>query len=167
MLKPAHPVEVVLDHEWIAAHIPHQGGMCLLDAVLAWDAQHMTCRASSHRDATNPLRQFGRLGAACGVEYAAQAMAVHGALMDSTSDKSNTHVATPRPGMLVGIRSLTLHVAQLDDLTADLKVYAERLSGDSSMLLYAFAVQAGDMLLLEGRASVLLGPTETAPTLRT
>jgi predicted hotdog family 3-hydroxylacyl-ACP dehydratase len=69
--------------------------------------------------------------------------------------------------MLVGIRSLTLHVAQLDDLTADLKVYAERLSGDSSMLLYAFTVQAGDMLLLEGRASVLLGPAEAAPTLRT
>ena len=38
-------------------------------------------RASSHRAADNPLRAHGRLGAACGIEYAAQAMAVHGALL--------------------------------------------------------------------------------------
>ncbi|HAJ12631.1 MAG TPA: 3-hydroxylacyl-ACP dehydratase, partial [Comamonadaceae bacterium] len=28
----------MLDHRWIAAHIPHQGSMCLLDEVLTWDA---------------------------------------------------------------------------------------------------------------------------------
>ena len=25
-----------LDHAWIAAHIPHQGSMCLLDVVADW-----------------------------------------------------------------------------------------------------------------------------------
>ena len=53
----------VLDHAWIATHIPHQGSMCLLDGVTAWDAQRIVCSASSHRTASNPLRQFGRLGA--------------------------------------------------------------------------------------------------------
>ena len=81
MLKPAHLGHVPLDHAWIAAHIPHQGSMCLLDAVLRWDTQHVACSATSHGDPSNPLRQFGRLGAACGIEYAAQAMAVHGALL--------------------------------------------------------------------------------------
>ncbi len=164
MLMPARLGEVALDHGWIAAHIPHQDSMCLLDAVLTWDAQHIVCRASSHRDARNPLRQFGRLGAACGVEYAAQAMAVHGALMAGVNHSSQ---AAPRPGMLLGMRSLTLHVAQLDDLATDLDVQAERLSGDSKMLLYAFAVKAGFKLLLEGRATVLLDTTEATSRPRT
>ncbi len=150
MLTPALRNGVALDHDWIAAHIPHQGGMCLLDAVLAWDVQHITCSASSHRDASNPLRQFGRLGAACGIEYAAQAMAVHGALAASRNE-------APQPGMLVSVRAVQLHATQLDDLAADLAVHAERISGDASMLLYQFRLLAADRLLLEGRASVVLG----------
>ena len=150
MLNPATHQGALLDHAWIAAHIPHQGSMCLLDAVLAWDEQHLVCAARSHRDLANPLRQFGRLGAACGVEYAAQAMAVHGALMAGAD-------TTPRPGMLVSVRGVNLHCARLDDVAADLQVRAERLSGDAGMLLYAFALQADGMPLLDGRASVLLG----------
>ena len=71
----------MLDRAAIAARIPHQGSMCLLDAVLAWDSGQIHCRASSHRQPDNPLRAAARRGAACGIEYAAQAMAVHGALL--------------------------------------------------------------------------------------
>lgn len=74
-----HPA--VLDRAWIAAHIPHQGSMCLLDAVREWSGEAITCTASSHTDPANPLRADGRLGAANGIEYAAQAMAIHGALL--------------------------------------------------------------------------------------
>ena len=70
----------VLDQAWIAAHIPHQGTMCLLDEVVSWDEARIACRASSHRAPDHPLRTHGRLGAACGIESAAQAMAVLGAL---------------------------------------------------------------------------------------
>ena len=70
-----------LDRDAIMRRIPHQGTMCLLDAVLAWDDDHIRCSASSHLQPDHPLRAHGRLGAACGVEYAAQAMAVHGALV--------------------------------------------------------------------------------------
>ena len=124
--------------------------MCLLDRVLAWDAQRIVCSATSHRDADNPLRQFDRLGAACGIEYAAQAMAVHGALAAPQD-------APPRPGMLVSVRAVQLHASRIDDLVADLAVNVERISGDASMLLYQFSVRAAGRLLLEGRASVLLG----------
>jgi predicted hotdog family 3-hydroxylacyl-ACP dehydratase len=141
-----------LDHGWIAARIPHQGSMCLLDAVIEWDMQHLRCRAVSHRDPANPLRQFGRLGAACGIEYAAQAMAVHGALLAEIAEAGNR----PRPGMLVSVRNVALHVTRLDDIPADLEVRAEQLSSDAGMLLYAFAVQAESRALLDGRASVLL-----------
>ena len=38
------------------------------------------CTASTHRAPGNPLAANGRLEAVCGVEYASQAMALHGAL---------------------------------------------------------------------------------------
>ena len=139
------------DRAWIAAHIPHAGLMCLLDQVVAWDADGVLCSATSHRLPDHPLRQFGRLGAACGVEYAAQAMAVHGALL-AGADAGRV----ARPGMLVGVRGVTLHVARLDDVAETLLVRARRLGSSDAMLLYDFSVSAGDHMLLDGRASVLL-----------
>jgi predicted hotdog family 3-hydroxylacyl-ACP dehydratase len=138
-----------LDHGWIVAHIPHQGGMCLLDRVLEWHGQRIVCEAVSHTDPQNPLRDAGRLGAATGVEYAAQAMAVHGALLAQTD-------AAPTQGYLTSVRSLILHVDRLDDVADPLRVTAERLSGDARLILYQFSLHCGERCLIEGRASVVL-----------
>jgi predicted hotdog family 3-hydroxylacyl-ACP dehydratase len=138
-----------LDRAWLLAHLPHQGSMCLLDAVTDWDAQHIRCAASSHRAPGNPLRAHDRLGAACGIEYAAQAMAAHGALLAAAD-------SAPRAGYLASVRSVDLHVARLDDIAADLDVEAERLSGDDNVILYGFHVSAAGRLLLSGRATVML-----------
>jgi predicted hotdog family 3-hydroxylacyl-ACP dehydratase len=137
-----------LDHAWIEAHIPHRGSMCLLDAVESWDTEQIVCRALSHRDPAHPLRAHGRLGAACAIEYAAQAMAVHGALL--------AHNSPPRAGMLTGMRNVVLHVARLDQLDAELRCAAWRLSGDTGMILYRFALSAGDQPVASGRATVIL-----------
>ena len=75
------PHPTTLDRAAIAARIPHHGTMCLLDAVDAWDSESIRCRATSHRDPANPLRDAGSLPATAAIEYAAQAMAVHGALL--------------------------------------------------------------------------------------
>ena len=139
----------MLDRAAIAARIPHQGSMCLLDAVLAWDSGQIHCRASSHRQPDNPLRAAARLGAACGIEYAAQAMAVHGALLAPAG-------APPRPGYLASVRSVQLAVDRLDDLAQDLDIVAERLSGDENNILYHFRVEHAGDLLLSGRAAVML-----------
>ena len=139
----------MLDRVAIAARIPHQGSMCLLDAVLAWDSGQIHCRASSHRQPDNPLRAAARLGAACGIEYAAQAMAVHGALLAPEG-------APPRPGYLASVRSVQLVVDRLDDLPQDLDIVAERLSGDENNILYHFRVEHAGNLLLSGRAAVML-----------
>jgi predicted hotdog family 3-hydroxylacyl-ACP dehydratase len=137
------------DRAWLLAHLPHQGSMNLLDAVSDWDAQHIRCRASSHRAPDNPLRAHDRLGAACGIEYAAQAMAAHGALLAAEDE-------APRAGYLASVRGVDLQVARLDDIDADLVVEAERLSGDDNVILYGFSVSADEKLLLSGRASVVL-----------
>ncbi|MHB1246425.1 MAG: 3-hydroxylacyl-ACP dehydratase [Sulfuriferula sp.] len=140
----------VLDHTWIAGHIPHQGSMCLLDQVLAWDEQHIQCRALSHRAADNPLRTQGRLGAACGIEYAAQAMAVHGAVLAPPNSTS------ARVGYLVSVRSVQLHVSRLDDIAADLRVEATCITRGENNILYQFSISAAGEILLDGRAAVVV-----------
>lgn len=123
--------------------------MCLLDAVVDWSENAISCRAVSHSDPANPLRADGRLGAATGIEYAAQAMAIHGALLAGND-------GTPRQGYLTSVRSVTLHLDRLDDLDGPLDVQAERLSGDANNILYQFSVGHAGRCLLEGRAAVVL-----------
>src|SRR3982751_1819287 len=136
-----------LGREDIARRIPHQGNMCLLERVVSWDGERISCEATSHLDAGNPLRAHGRLGAACGIEYAAQAMAVHGALVAGMQAGSPGQTAaepeTPKAGYLVSVRNVTLHVARLDDLGMALTVRAERGSANAGSVLYDFTVHAG------------------------
>ena len=161
-LKPTRACNapLSLEHDEIARRIPHQGSMCLLERVTAWDNNQIACEASSHRIAGNPLRAHGRLGAACGIEYAAQAMAVHGALIAETAAGTReNHTATGDAapfGYLVSVRGVTLHVERLDDIKPALTIHAERMSGDAGSILYGFTVHAGPALLLSGRAVVML-----------
>ena len=146
------------DHAWIARHVPHQGSMCLLDCVEAWDRERIRCRASSHRSADNPLRSYGRLGAACGIEYAAQAMAVHGALLAPADSRS------ARFGYLVSVRGTQLRVPRLDDIADDLLVEASCITRSESNILYQFSVSAAGRVLLDGRAAVVLDAGALTPT---
>lgn len=139
----------MLDRTAIAARIPHQGDMCLLDTVRDWNASIIQCTASSHRRTDNPLRNDAQLGIAAGIEYAAQAMALHGGLLADSSQP-------PRQGYLASVRSVNFHTLRLDDQPADLLVEAERLSGDANQVLYRFAVSAAGQPLLDGRAAVIL-----------
>jgi predicted hotdog family 3-hydroxylacyl-ACP dehydratase len=139
-----------LDRPWIADHIPHQGRMCLLDRVLFWDDRCIECISATHRAPDHPLRAHGRLGAACLIEYAAQAMAVHGALLQPPVPEAS------RSGMLTSARAVELLVARVDDLAGDLLIRAERQHSDGRGALYGFRVTEGARLLAHGRASLLL-----------
>jgi predicted hotdog family 3-hydroxylacyl-ACP dehydratase len=145
---------VQLTGETICARIPHTGAMCLLAAVRHWDAATIRCTASSHRTTTNPLRSAGRLPAIAAVEYAAQAMAIHGALLGGDEPAA-------RSGYLAALRQIKLHVDRLDGLTDDLDVEATRLDGDAHAFMYAFTVSAAGALLAEGRALVVHPKGET------
>ncbi len=137
------------DRAWIAARIPHQGSMCLLDGVLRWDESSIVCHARSHQNTDNPLRADAQLGMANGIEYAAQAMAVHGALLAGSE-------TAPAAGFLASVREVQWHGARLDTLPPVLRVHAQRLSGDGNTLLYSFHLEAGETTVLSGRASVML-----------
>jgi predicted hotdog family 3-hydroxylacyl-ACP dehydratase len=138
------------DRDWIASHIPHQGSMCLLDQVVSWDSQGIVCSSGTHRDPDNPLRAHGRLGAACAIEYAAQAIAVHGALLQPPEPGAGSI------GLLASAREVELLVSRLDDLSTDLQINAQRLHSDARGALYSFALHADQQLLARGRASILI-----------
>lgn len=133
----------------IAGLIPHAGAMCLLDGVVQWDARRILCMSRSHRDADNPLRTDGRLSAVCGVEYAAQTMAVHGGLTGKIGGKSRT-------GYLASLRDVVCRRSRLDDLAGDLIVEAEQLTGDGERGIYRFTLRVGEVEVLSGRAAVVL-----------
>ena len=136
-----------LGRDAIARLVPHQGAMCLLEEILAWDETDITCRASSHRDPGNPLRSAQRLPVIMGVEYAAQAVAVHGSLTSNSESKK---------GYLAGLRDVVCAVEALDRESDDLVVRATRVAAESGRLLYDFRIDAGSRELLRGRLSVVL-----------
>jgi len=149
-----------MNRAWIEARIPHQGRMCLLDEVLAWDAHHIRCSTGTHRALDNPLRSHDRLGIASGIEYAAQAMALHGALAGAAARASAAAgakaAAASRVGLLASVRDVRLHVLRLDDIESDLFCEVTHLAGDSFTAMYEFALRDQDKSLLGGRASVVL-----------
>lgn len=144
----------MLNAAGIACRIPHQGRMCLLERVAAWDAQRIHCESSTHHAADNPLRAYGRLGIACGIEYAAQAMAVHGALIAEAAGVPAG--GPPRVGYLASVRGVAFHAARLDDVAGSLQVRAQRLLGDDNNIVYAFEVGTETHPLLSGRATVVI-----------
>ena len=133
----------------IAGLIPHSGAMCLLDGVIQWDADRILCMSRSHRAVDNPLRADGRLPAVCGVEYAAQAMAVHGALAGKIGGRL-------RAGYLASLRDVECRRDRLDDLEGDLVVEAEQVAGDGEHVIYRFRLRVGEVEVLSGQALVVL-----------
>jgi predicted hotdog family 3-hydroxylacyl-ACP dehydratase len=147
---------MLIGREAIAGMIPHAGAMLLLDGVLFWDAERIECMSRTHRDPHNPLRSQGQLPALCGIEYAAQAMAIHGRL-------AGTLESAPRAGYLASLREVVCRAGRLDDLEGDLVVGAERLMGEESRVIYRFEVRVGETDVLRGRAAVVLDTGRAKP----
>src|SRR4051812_7159672 len=135
-------------HGWQAL-IPHQGSMCLLDEVVAWDANAIHARSRSHLRADNPLRSDERLRAVHLCEYGAQAMAVHGGLLAREAG------GVAAPGLLVSLRAVELGVDRVDELAGALDVHAEKLAASDASWQYAFRIEHDGVVLARGRAAVL------------
>lgn len=144
-----HPAP--LDRQQIAARIPHAGRMCLLESVERWSRRDIHCVATSHRAPDNPLRSGDRLPISAGIEYAAQAMAVHGSLVEPAG-------SAPRRGYLVVLSRVTWSVERLDDIDGELQVEAVRDTVIEGGRSYQFALRSGQRLLLSGSAVIALDP---------
>lgn len=136
--------------EEIGSLLPHGGSMRLLDSVEAWDEMTIRCRAVTHRDPHHPLRAHGRLSAAVGLEYAAQAMGVHAGLRD------RDRLMDARIGYVGSVRDVSFAAERLDDTAVDLIVEAARLAEGDQSYMYRFTVALGNRTVIEGRASIFL-----------
>jgi len=137
--------------------IPQQGAMCLLERIIAWDAQRLRAQGADPRDPSHPLRSHGRLGSASALEYAAQAAAAHGALLGAGIAAGAAHPAAHPAGtaLLASGRALLLHALRLDDCAQPLMIEVRRLHAEGSAALYEFEL-AADRPLASGRLSLLL-----------
>lgn len=130
--------------------LPHAGAMRLITTVRAWDAESIACESTAHRDPGNPLRVGAILPIVCGLEFGAQAMAIHGALRAGRDVR-------PRVGLLVSVHELAWHRERLDDIEGPIEIEATCLLASANQVAYAFALRcAAHGPLLRGRGSVVL-----------
>jgi len=123
--------------------------MCLLDEVQSWDATRIVCLAAAPT-ADHPLARGPTVSAIVAVEYAAQAAAVHGALLDGE--------ARPRPGMLAKLTDVELAELVLGRAGGKLVVNAELLSRADSGCMYRFEVVEQRVCIARGRLTVAFPP---------
>jgi predicted hotdog family 3-hydroxylacyl-ACP dehydratase len=134
----------------ISLRIPHSGTMCLLDGLVHWTPSDIHCVANNHTHTDNPLRSASGLLAPCAIEYAAQAMALHGSLVAPPG-------TSPSPGYIASVRNVRFTVQRLDTVVGALQIRATRLAGGANEVMYAFSVNdSAGMALAEGRAAVVL-----------
>lgn len=131
--------------------LPHSGAMCLLNGVNHWDESTIVCSAISHCCDDNPLREGGILPVHVGIEYAAQAMAIHGSLCAAEQGE-------PRRGYLAVLSRVEWMVNRLDQLDDVLSIRAEKLMSTADGSNYLFQLHCQEQLLLEGEAVVVLQP---------
>jgi len=139
----------MMESSEIALLIPHAGSMRLLDRVESWDARSIRCLTTHHCSGNNPLRRAdGKIGAICAVEFAAQAMALHGRLLAGGS-------GAPTPGFLASVRDVRLHTRFLNEIVNDIVIDAALVVGDSRSATYSFTLRAAEAELASGRATVV------------
>lgn len=139
-----------ISKEELCRLVPHGGDMCLLHEVAEWDENQIVCLAINHIDPANPLRYAGHLPALCAIEYAAQAMAVHGGLIGRSKK------GKPKAGFLGSVRDVKLFAERLDDISAPLEIRAVKQLADENHSLYELRVSASGRELMSGRAAVFL-----------
>jgi predicted hotdog family 3-hydroxylacyl-ACP dehydratase len=140
----------VIGRDEILRHVPHAGRMCLIDDVASWDANGIVCIARNHRSVDHPLRRFGRLSSVHLIEYGAQAMAIHGALLE------HVRGAKSQPGMLVAARDFRTTVDRLDALDGPLTIEARPQMTRPGALIYEFRCVHAGSPIASGRVTVML-----------
>ncbi len=139
----------MIEHNELCSLIPHSFDMCLLDRVESWDDNNIVCYSSLHLLKTNPLRRNESLSSIHLLEYAAQAMAVHGGLHDREQGRQISE------GYLAALRDVKIELCQLNNLQTELRIKANKIFSQAGNMIYAFSVSAEEITLVTGRATVV------------
>ena len=130
-----------LNHADIERLLPHKGTMCFIDAVTDWNRETISCSAAAP-SAAHPLVRNGRVSALVAVEYAAQATALHGALLDTAT--------RPQAGKLATLRDVSLHGVWFPVNKNLLTIHAKLLSRTDGGCSYSFKVASDHQPIASG-----------------
>lgn len=136
-------------HDELCSLIPHSFDMCLLNRVEFWDENKITCYSNSHLSDSNPLRREDNLSSVHLLEYAAQAMAVHGGLHDREQGKQMSE------GYLAALRDVNIELCSVNNVKTELKVEANKILSQGGNMIYEFTVTSAGINLASGRATVV------------
>jgi predicted hotdog family 3-hydroxylacyl-ACP dehydratase len=132
----------------IRALVPHAPPMLLLDELLELGPGRARCAVRLRPD--SPFMEDGRVRALVSLEYMGQAAACAGAPAHAAGGAA-------AGGLLLGTRELTLAVEHFR-AGDELRVEAERLSGDERISSFRCRVLRGGALVAEATLSVLRAP---------
>ena len=144
------------DRAAIEALLPHDGAMCLISRIEAVDASLISCVADNHADPQHPLRHAACLPITAGIEYGAQAVALHSILYARPAAPGGE--SRPRAGYLAVLRDVRWYQDRLDQEPGSLQVDAHRLTELATGLHYRFALRSSGRTLIEGELIVALDP---------
>jgi len=139
----------IIEHDELCSLIPHSFDMCLLDRVESWDENTITCTSQSHKLDTNPLRRNETLSSVHLLEYAAQAMAVHGGIHDREQGVQMTE------GYLAALRDIKIELCDIKNVETQLRIEATKILSQGGNMIYSFKVLTGENELVSGRATVV------------
>lgn len=125
-----------LDKSQIESLIPHKSGMCLLEEVCSYSHEIICCRTSTHLNSDNPLKQNGVLSQMHLIEYAAQAIAIHGGILDCENSSES------RLGYIAAVKSVEWFDFDVD--AKFLEIHGTVVLADDNSKLYDLDVMHPD-----------------------
>jgi predicted hotdog family 3-hydroxylacyl-ACP dehydratase len=144
-----------MDKSDIDLLLPHAGDMALLETVTLFAFDRIECTATSHIAPQNPLRAGEVLPASAAIEYAAQAIALHGVLR-------NRERGVDKSALMAVLRRVRWAEAPLSAAASPLTVSARQIAelGDSAQ--YAFeVVDARGLEFASGEATFMFVASKT------
>lgn len=139
----------------IAQLVPHKPPMLLLDRVVAYSGDVVTCEVEIRPDSPFVHEELGVPGIV-GLEYMAQCIAVYAGLSAHAKGEG------ARIGFLLGSRDVRID-ADVFPIGDRLAVEARRSWGENDLGSFACEVRRGDDVLVRGNLTVYQGPLPELP----
>lgn len=139
----------MIERDELCRLIPHSFDMCLLERVESWDDDKIICYSNSHLSTSHPLRREQSLSSIHLLEYAAQAMAVHGGVHDREQGRQMTS------GYLAALRNVSIDLCELTDIKSELRIEVKKILSQEGNMIYSFSVSSARTELASGRATVV------------
>ena len=124
--------------------------MSMLDSVIDWSDNSITCVTSTHRHASNPLMVGANLPSLCLIEYGAQAAAVHAALVANRVDGQG------KPAYIGNLKNIEWKEALVDSALPTLTITANLVASSASGAIYDIEASAEQETLLTASMTLIM-----------